>query len=104
MSRTATHTKSHPTREAYTAKIKEQIDALNTKMDLLDTKALEAKEDVREAYHAEMLKLRHQSRAAMAKFEEMKSAGEDSWDKMVAEMEKVSDAFKHSFNYFKSQV
>jgi len=31
-------------------------------------------------------------------------AGEDSWDKMVAETEKVRDAFIHSFSYFKSQV
>jgi len=36
--------------------------------------------------------------------EELKSTGEDRWDAMVTEMEKVRDAFVHSFSYFKSQL
>jgi len=36
--------------------------------------------------------------------EELTAAGEDRWDAMVTEMEKVRDAFVHSFSYFKSQV
>lgn len=51
-----------------------------------------------------MAKLRQQSDLAVAKLEELKAAGEDSWEKMVAEMEKIRDAFIHSFSYFKSQV
>ena len=49
-------------------------------------------------------KLRQQSDLAVAKLEELKTAGEDSWEKMVAEMEKIRDAFVHSFSYFKSQI
>ena len=52
----------------------------------------------------EMAKLQHQSTLAIAKFEDMKAAGDDTWEKMVTEMEKVRDAFIHSFSYFKSQV
>ena len=91
-------------RDEYTAKIKTQLDDLNAQMDVLSSKAEEAKADAREAYKAEMAKLRHQSKLAVAKYEEMKLAGEDTWDKMVAEMDKISDAFVHSFKYFKSQV
>jgi hypothetical protein len=34
----------------------------------------------------------------------LRAAGDDSWDRMVVEMDKVRDAFTHSFHYFKSQV
>ena len=91
-------------RDEYTVKIKQQLDDLNIKMDKLDAKTLEAKADARDAYKAEVAKLRHQSKLAVAKFEELQTASEDSWDKMVTEMEKISDAFTHSFAYFKSQV
>ena len=91
-------------RDEYTAKIKTQLDDLNKQMDELSAKAKDAKEDAREAYNAEMAKLRHQSKLAVAKYEELKVAGEDTWDKMVAEMDKISDAFVHSFKYFKSQI
>ncbi len=91
-------------RDEYTAKLKMQLDELNGKMDTLELKAKEAKEDARDAYKAEMAKLRHQSKLAGDKLEEMKAATEDGWEKMVAEVEKVRDAFVHSFSYFKSQV
>ena len=84
--------------------MKLQLDELNTKIDSLETKAVEATQQAREQYHAEMLKLRDQSKAARAQLDQMVAAGEDSWDKMVAEMEKVRDAFVHSFSYFKSQL
>ena len=91
-------------RDEYTTQMKLQLDELNTKIDSLETKAFEATQQAREQYHAEMLKLRDQSKAARAQLDQMVAAGEDSWDKMVAEMEKVRDAFVHSFSYFKSQL
>lgn len=91
-------------RDEYTKKLKHQLDELNTQMDELEKKAKEAKADALDAYKAEMTKLRHQSKLAVDKYEELKSASEDSWDKMVAEMEKIRGAFIHSFSYFKSQV
>ena len=91
-------------RDEYTAKLKLQLDELNVKMDTLEAKTAEAKADARDAYKAEMAKLRHQSKLAGVKYQELMEAGEDTWDKMVAETEKVRDAFIHSFSYFKSQV
>ena len=91
-------------RELYIEKMKLQLDALNLKMGEVELKAKEAREDAREKYKMEMAKLREQSTLAVAKLDEMKAAGEDSWEAMVAQMEKVRDAFTHSFKYFKSQL
>ena len=90
-------------REEYTAMMKSQLDDLNAKMDELEAKTKEAKADAREKYKTEVAKLRHQSELALAKLNEMSAAGEDSWDNMVAEMEKVRDAFTSSFHYFQSK-
>lgn len=91
-------------RDAYIAKMKLQLDELNAKMDKLEAKATEAKEDVRAKYKEEITKLRQQSKLAKGKFEELKAASEDKWEAMVTEMEKIRDAFTHAFNYFKSQL
>lgn len=91
-------------RDDYIEKMKLQLDELNAKMSRVELKAKEAKEDARDKYREEMDKLRAQSKIAVAKLDEIKAAGEDTWENMVTEMEKVRDAFKHSFNYFKSQL
>ncbi len=91
-------------RDLYIEKMKLQLDELNAKMSRVELKAKEAKDDARDKYKEEMGKLRAQSKIAVAKLDEIKTAGEDSWEAMVTEMEKVRDAFKHSFRYFKSQL
>ena len=91
-------------RDAYIEKMKNQLDELNAKMGELEAKAQEAKADARAKYKEEESKLRKQFQLATAKLEELKAAGEDTWDTMVGEMEKVRDALKHSFNYFRSQL
>lgn len=90
-------------RDTYIAKMKLQLDELNAKMTELETKAREARTEAREKYQAEMSKLHQQSKDASAKLDQMVAAGEDTWDSLVAEMEKVRDAFTSSFNYFKSK-
>lgn len=90
-------------RDIYIAKMKLQLDELNADMRRLEANAAEAKEDAREKYKEEMAKLRHQSDLALAKLNDLKSTSEDTWESMVTEMEKLRDAFTHSFHYFKSQ-
>ncbi|MCV2358648.1 MULTISPECIES: sll1863 family stress response protein [Roseateles] len=92
------------TRDTYVQKMKNQLDALNAKMDAVDAKAKDAKDEARAKYREEVASLRAQSKAAAAKLEDLKAAGEDRWDALVADMDKMRDAFVHSFNYFKSQV
>jgi len=93
----------HHTREEYVAKVKLQLDELNLKVDALEARMTEAKAEVRASYRAELAKLRHQSDMAGDKLAEMKATGEETWDRMVLEMEKAREAFTHSLNYFKSQ-
>ena len=91
-------------KDAYIEKMKTQLDELNGSMDELEAKAQEAKEDARDKYQAEMAKLHKQSKLALEKLDELKAAGDDTWQNMFAETEKVRDAFVHSFHYFKSQL
>lgn len=91
-------------RAEYIETMKHQLDELNTNMNKLETKAHDVKEDARAKYKEEISKLRHQSKLAVTKFDDMKAASDASWDAMVTEMDKIRDAFKHSFSYFKSQL
>lgn len=91
-------------KETYIAKMHLQLEELNQTMLALDAKAKDARDEVRSKYKEEMAKINANSRAAMDKLGAMKDATEDSWEAMVTEMEKVRDAFTHSFRYFKSQI
>ena len=44
------------------------------------------------------------SQAVKNKLDEIKATGEDKWEAVAAEAEKVQKALVHSFNYFKSQL
>ena len=91
-------------RDEYIEKIKLQLDELNANIGAAEAKLNAAKADVRDKYKEEMGKLQQQYKHAVTRLDELKSAGEDSWEAMVAEVEKVRDALKHSYNYFKSQL
>lgn len=91
-------------REAYVQKMKRQLDALNATADEIEARAKDARQEARAKYTEKVAGLRHQSKLAGARLEDLKSAGEDRWESMVAEMDKLRDAFVHSFHYFKSQV
>jgi hypothetical protein len=92
------------TKDNYIAIMKAQLDDLNSSMGEMEEQAKIAKEDVRVKCNAEMIKLRHQSQLVMEKFEELKFSGDGAWANLVAETEKVRDAFIHSFQDFKSQL
>ena len=90
-------------RDEYVAKMKSQLDDLNAQLDILAAKSKSAKKDMQAKYEQEMADLRAQSSRASAKLDELKNAGEDAWENTVAEVDKIGDALKHSYNYFKSQ-
>ena len=91
-------------RDQYVEKMKQQLDELNGQVTKLEAKAKDANAEVRVKYDKQMDELRELSIAAHKKMEEIKSSGEDKWESLVAEGDKVQKAFVHSFNYFKSQL
>lgn len=91
-------------RDAYVARMKQELDVLNADLTRLDAKAREARQGAQEEMAQQMKTLREHSTAAAAKLDELTAAGSDSWDALVAEMDKLRSAFAHSFQYFKSQV
>jgi chromosome segregation ATPase len=91
-------------RDKYIAAMKTQLDELNAQMGKVEAKAEQAKDGANAKYKEEMTKLRHESKQAAAKLDQLKVAGEDAWVAMVTEMDKLRDAFTHSFRYFKSQL
>ncbi len=84
-------------RTAFIEKMELQLNKLNKKMIDLEATSQEAKEEARQKFKDDMSKLRHQSKVALAKLDELKAASVDSWKNMVTDMEKMHDAFTHSF-------
>lgn len=91
-------------RDEYTARMKLQLDELDARMDKLQAEAKVLKAEARVKYEEQMTQLHAASKAAKSQFDGVVASGEDAWERMVAEMEKLRDAFKHSFKYFKSQI
>ena len=92
------------TRDEYIAKMKQQLDELNVQIGELESKAKAGQQELGKKYDEQMAHLRELSHAAKEKMDEMMEAGEDKWEALVAEGEKVHKAFVHSVNYFKSQL
>lgn len=93
-----------PTRDEYVAKMKQQLDDLNAQIGELEAKAKAGSQELGKKYEEQVAHMREMSAAAMQKMEEIRGAGEDKWEALVAEGEKVHKAFMHSVNYFKSQL
>jgi len=84
----------------YIAKMQAQLDKLAVKMETLETAAHDAKETARIKYREEMAKLRQKTHTATTKLEELKASGEESWDEMVSDMEKMHESLSHAFFSF----
>jgi phage shock protein A len=91
-------------RDQYIEQMKKQLDDLNQQIGKFETKSKEVGAELHAKYDEQMIELRKHSSTAQEKMEEIKVAGEDRWEAMVAEGEKVQKAFMHSLNYFKSQM
>jgi hypothetical protein len=91
------------TRADYIAAMKVQLDELNVSMAVLEAKAKQASADMQAKYKSGIDTLRKQQVQALDKLEELKQAGDDSWEHMIDNMEKVRDAFVDSYKHFKAQ-
>jgi hypothetical protein len=91
------------TKETYLQVMKHQLEELRAGIDKLEGKTHIAEVRVMTAYQSEMHTLRLQLQKALAKLDEVKAAGEATWDFLKAEMEKAFDALADSLHDFKSR-
>lgn len=91
-------------RDEYIKKMKHQLDELNTQLGELEKKGEATQAEFRAKYDKQIAEVRKHYAAALAKMDEVKDAGEDKWESLVQEGDKVHKALVHSFNYFKSQL
>ena len=89
-------------RDTYSARLKIQLEELNTRMDEIDIRAEQAKQDARRQYKSEMAKLR-QSRFAVARLSELRPADE-SRIAMAVGLAKIQDACTDALYYFRAQI
>ena len=74
-------------REDYIEKAKNQLDALNNKLDKFEQKADRLSGDARADIYKELDDLRAARRRAEAKLHELQSAGDAAWDDVKAGLE-----------------
>lgn len=91
-------------RDEYVEKMKAQLDDMSAAIDRWQGKAREAEGELKERYEDQLAAMKEKSDAARAKLAEVRDAGEDRWEGLRAEVEKIKDALVHSYNYFKSQL
>ena len=91
-------------RDEVIAKMKEQLDEINAHLDELEAKARAGREELGKKYDAQVSSLRASAGTMRAKIDEIREAGDEKWEALVAEGEKVQKALVRSFNYFKSQL
>jgi hypothetical protein len=91
-------------RDEYVEMMKKQLDELNVQIGELEAKAQAGQEGLKKEYEEQLANMKEHSQAAVMKLNELKSAGEEKWDELIAEGDKVYKAFVHSVNYFKSQI
>ena len=91
-------------RDEFIQALKAQLDELNEELDELEGKAKSGREQLGKAYDAQVASLRASAATLRTKIDEVRAAGDEKWEAVVAEAEKVQKALVHSFNYFKSQL
>jgi chromosome segregation ATPase len=84
--------------------IKAQLDEVNAHLDELENKAKSGQQKLGQKYDEQVAQLKASSRAAKKKLDDIRAAGEDKWEAVAMDAEKLKKALVHSFNYFKSQL
>jgi uncharacterized coiled-coil DUF342 family protein len=92
------------TRDEYVQKMKARLDEWNKEIDTLEEKLSEASDETRQRLDPYLQKAREQRDQVVAKFGELKEAGEASFEARMDQVEHVWKTFKQSVNYFKSQL
>jgi len=91
-------------RDEFVERLKHQLDDINRRLDELEAKAKAGREQLGKAYDTQVASLRASSVTLRARIDDVVAAGDEKWEALVDEAEKVQKALVRSFNYFKSQL
>ena len=85
-------------RKAYEEKLDAQLKEWNVQIALLKAKAENAKADAKMDYYKTIEALEHKQDEAKTKLQELKTAGNETWENQKTGVEKVWDAFQTAFH------
>jgi hypothetical protein len=91
-------------RDEFVEAMKRQLDETNAQIDELEVRLNAGKEKAGATYDHQVKNLRASAAAVKKKIDEIRAAGDERWEALVVEGEKIQKALVHSFNYFKSQL
>jgi division protein CdvB (Snf7/Vps24/ESCRT-III family) len=91
-------------KNTYTENMKVLLDEMNVSIQELETITKKRDSVTQSIFREELKKLREQLNIATEIFSEFKSAGEQSWEDLENEFEKVYEALKRSYHYFRTQI
>jgi len=91
-------------REEFVEAMKRRLDEMNVEIDQLESRLNAQREKFGVTYDEQLQQLKASARAVRNKINEIKVAGDERWETLVVEGEKIQKALIHSFNYFKSQL
>ncbi len=91
------------TKDNYLHAMKVQLEELRAAIDKLEGKTHIAEVTVMTAYQSEMRAMRLQMQRAQVKLDEIREAGEATWEHMKAEMEKAFNALADLLRDFKAR-
>ena len=91
-------------RDEFVEAMKNQLDEMNAQIGQLETRLAAEREKFGTVYDEQLKQLKASATAARKKIEEIKAAGDERWEALVVEGEKIQKALVHSFNYCKSQL
>lgn len=91
-------------RDEFVEAMKRQLDETNAQIDEVEVKLNAGKEKLGVTYDDQMKSLRASAATVKKKIDEIRAAGDERWEALVVEGEKIQKALVHSFNYFKSQL
>jgi len=91
-------------RDEFIENMKKQLDDINVQIEEFEKQAEESGDKARADFDANIDKLREHGKQMQAKLDELRSASEHHWDRMIEETRKIRDAFVHSVRYFRSQL
>jgi chromosome segregation ATPase len=91
------------TRDAYVAKLKAQLDELNTDLDRLEDEARKASADAKVQYEGQIRELRQKAQGSQQTLTKIRQANENAWDDLKEGAETAWTMLKDSFAAAKSE-